>query len=105
MQFAVYVRGQNFLVHFGPDPEPRRHGFLTIVEVEAPDMAAAETAAVQLLRRYQYLRDNVLNARDDPPRMFVERMGEYQEGPGQPPPLTVAPNLVWYPEDDTDGDV
>jgi hypothetical protein len=96
MRFAVEVRGHNFLVRFDGEPEPRAHGFLTRVEVEADDEAGAETAAIQLLRQTQRLRDMTLNGRDDRPRLFVERMGEYESGPV--PPLTVDPSLIWFPE-------
>ena len=97
MRFAVQVRGHNFLVHFEGEPEPRPHGFLTQIEVDAADESGAETAAIQLLRQTLRLRDMVRNTRDDPPRMFVIRMGEYESGPV--PPLTVDPSLIWFPED------
>jgi hypothetical protein len=102
MRFAVQVRGHNFLVHFDGEPEPRPHGFLTQVEVEAADEAGAETAAIQLLRQTPKLRNLVLNTRENPPRMFVQRMGEYESGPV--PSLTVEPSLIWFPEDGTDSD-
>lgn len=100
MRFAVQVSGHNFLVQIDGGPEPRPHGFLTQIEVEATDEAGAETAAIQLLRQTQKLRDLTRNTRDDPPRMFVERMGEYEPGPV--PPLTVEPSLIWFPEDGSD---
>jgi hypothetical protein len=97
MRFVVEVRGHNFLVHFDGEPEPRVHGFLTQVDVEADDEDGAETAAIDLLRRSEKLCDMVRNTPDDPPRLFVERMGEYESGPL--PPLTVEPALIWFPED------
>ena len=62
--FKVEINGANFLI----DMEGRtaKHGFLTIRFVEADDGAAAENAAVQMIRDTQRLRDLVRNAPDDP---------------------------------------
>jgi len=100
MRFVVQVRGHNFLVHFDDEPDPRSYGFLTRIDVEADDEAGAEKAAVELLRRTPKLRNMVRNPRDNPPRVFVERMGQYESAPV--PPLTIEPSLIWFPEDGTE---
>jgi hypothetical protein len=102
MRFVVEVRGRNFLVSIDGTPDPRPYGFLTQVEVDALDEAGAEAAAIGLLRNTQTLLDRVRNTRHNPPRMFVERMGEYDAGPL--PPLTIEPTLIWFPENESEGD-
>ena len=69
LKYKVEINGANFLI----DMEGRtaKHGFFTIRYVEAPDGAAAENAAVQMIRDTQRLRDLVRNAPDDPPVMDV----------------------------------
>ena len=68
-KYKIEINGANFLI----DMEGRsaKHGFFTIRFVEAPDAAAAENAAVQMIRDTQRLRDLVRNAPDDPPIMDV----------------------------------
>jgi hypothetical protein len=102
MRFAVQVRGHNFLVSLDGELDIRPHGFLTQIDVESADETGAEDAAIQLLRQSPKLRDIVRNTPDNPPRMFVERIGKYEPGPM--PPLTVAPSLIWFPEDGDDSD-
>jgi len=98
MRFSVRVRGHNFLVQF--DGEPSLHGFYANVVVEAFDKVAAENAAVQVLRQMQKLRTIILNAEDDPPRMFVEEVDELESGVAAQ--LTVEPGLIWFPQDGID---
>ncbi|WP_439625155.1 hypothetical protein [Gemmata sp.] len=100
MRFTVRVRGHNFLIPVDGESDPRPHSFFTQVDVEADNEEGAETAAIQLLRQTQKLRDLVRNTRDDPPRMDVEGLCEYESGPV--PPLAVEPSFIWFPDDGTD---
>jgi hypothetical protein len=96
-QYRVFINGKNFLVKFAG--EAKKLGFFTTRLVQAPDAKTAEETAVQMLRDRKALRDVVLNDRDDPPLMHVEKIDVALlcDEPERP-----QPGLVWYAEDGSD---
>ena len=92
-RYSVSIRGVNFLVR--TDGEPKRLGFHTTRYVEAPDRAAAEDAAVTMLRGTESLREIVLNGRNDPPMLYAEEINELD--PAFDDPARPQPGLTWFP--------
>jgi hypothetical protein len=92
-KYQVEINGTNFLI----DMESRtaNYGFFTTRFVEAADSAAAEHAAVQMIRETQRLRDLVRNARDDPPVIDVTSVTELASFDGIE---HQEPGFVWYEE-------
>jgi hypothetical protein len=76
----VEINGANFLIEM--EGRPAKHGFFTTRFVDVPDAAAAEKAAVQMIRETQRLRDLVRNTPDDPPVMFVIGITEIESFAG-----------------------
>ncbi len=91
--YRVMINGQNFLVEM--DGLVARYGFYTSRIVESPDRAAAEHAAVQMIRETQRLRDLVRNDPGDPPLMDVTSIDELQAGERIE---NREPGFVWYEE-------
>jgi hypothetical protein len=91
--YRVMINGQNFLVEM--DGRVARYGFYTTRIVESPDPAAAEHAAVQMIRETQRLRDLVRNDPDDPPVMDVTSIVELETNDGVE---DRQPGFVWYEE-------
>jgi hypothetical protein len=92
-KYKVEINGANFLI----DMQGRRAkcGFFTIRFVEAPDAAAAENAAVEMIRETQRLRDVVRNGPDDPPVMDVIGIFEMESFDGID---NLEPGFVLYGE-------
>jgi hypothetical protein len=91
--YRVMINGQNFLIEM--DGRVAKHGFFTTRIAESPDPAAAEHAAVQMIRQTQRLGDLVRNDPDDLPVMDVtsivdlESIEEYESR---------ETGFVWYEE-------
>jgi len=90
--YRVMINGQNFLVEM--DGRVAKYGFFTTRIVEAADPAAAEHAAVQMIRETQRLRDLVRNDPADPPVMDVTSIVELESGEAE----SREPGFVWYEE-------
>jgi hypothetical protein len=91
--FQVEINGQNFLIEF--DGKIAKYGFFSVRLVEASTPADAESAAVQMIRETQHLRDIVRNTLDDPPLMDVVQIAELDSLVGID---EREPGVVWYPE-------
>jgi hypothetical protein len=91
--FRVMINGQNFLVEM--DGRVAMYGFFTTRRVEAADPAAAEHAAVQMIRETQRVRDLVCNDPADPPVMDVTSIIELESGEEIESRET---GFVWYEE-------
>jgi hypothetical protein len=90
-KYKVEINGANFLIEM--DGRPEKHKFFTTRFVEAPDAAAAENAAVQMIRETQRLRDLVRNTSDDPPVMDVTsviELGSFDRI------RSLKPGFAWY---------
>jgi hypothetical protein len=72
--FRVLINGRNFLLNF--DGEARRVGFYATRFVEAATADEAESAAVELLRGDELLREGTLNEQTDTPMIYVEEIVE-----------------------------
>ncbi|HEY0100137.1 MAG TPA: hypothetical protein VGB76_14400 [Pyrinomonadaceae bacterium] len=70
----MLINGRNFLLDF--DGQARRVGFYATRTVEAATADEAESAAVELLRSDELLRQSTLNEQTDPPMMYVEEIVE-----------------------------
>jgi acetolactate synthase regulatory subunit len=91
--YRVEINGQNFLIEM--DGRVAKHGFFTTRFVEAADPAAAEHAAVQMIRETQRLRDLVRNDLGDPPVMDVISIVELVSDEGIE---SREPGFVWHEE-------
>ncbi len=89
-KYQVEIDARNFLVEL--DGTVGKHGFVTILYVEAVDAKAAEYAAVQMLRDDQELRSLVKNDKTDPPTMDVTEVIEVESFDG----IDGQPGKVWY---------
>jgi hypothetical protein len=92
-KYKVEIYGANFLIDTGG--RLAKHGFFTTRFVEAADSAAAENAAVQMIRDTQRLRDLVRNAPDDPPIMDVTSVIELASFVGIE---NLEPGFMWFEE-------
>jgi hypothetical protein len=95
-KFKVFVEGHNFLI--AAPVVAAKHGFFTTRFVEALDPDGAENAAVEQLRARQSLRELTLNSPDDPPTMYVTKIGELESFDGLE---SLDQGLIWYAEDDS----
>lgn len=92
-KYLVEINGRNFLIDM--DGRVARFGFFTNRSVDASDVAAAELAAVGMIRATQRLREVVRNPPADPPSIDVtqidalEASDEADEG---------EPGFIWYEE-------
>jgi tRNA (Thr-GGU) A37 N-methylase len=86
--YAVLIDASNFLIDI--DGATAKHGLFTTRVVEAANPAAAELAAVQMLRDDQDLRSITLNAKDDPPVMDIQGISEVESMPD------TQSGKVWY---------
>jgi hypothetical protein len=75
-EYKVEINGQNFLIDM--DGQPVKCGFFTHRFVVANDSTEAESAAVEVIRKTQRLRDLVRNGPDDPPIMDVTSITELE---------------------------
>lgn len=91
--YQVEINGRNFLLDVRGGAV--KHGFFAIRFVEAVNPAAAEDAAVQLIRETPRPRDLVRNTPDDPRVMDVTQVVELAPFDGVEEP---EPGFVWYPE-------
>ena len=80
-RYRVLINGTNFQMPFEL-PERilklRRMGFHTMVFVTAPSPQKAEFRAVAVLQRDKNLCAAIRNAKDDPPKLFVEEIHEIE---------------------------
>ncbi len=76
-KFRVMLEGENLWVRL--DREPQHLGFFTTRFVEAADPDEAARRAVDLVRGD--LRDRLLNAPDDSPRVVVDEIVEVARFP------------------------
>jgi hypothetical protein len=90
-KYKVEINGANFLINM--EDRTAKHGFFTTRFVDAPDAAAAENSAVQMIRDTQRLRDLVRNAHDDPPVMDVIGITEMESFDGIE---NLELGFVWY---------
>jgi hypothetical protein len=91
--YEVEINGQNFMIDM--DGRVAKHGFFITRFVEVTDPAAAENAAVQMIRETQRLRDIVRNDSGDPPVMDVTSIVELESFEGIE---NREPGFVWYEE-------
>lgn len=89
--FRVFIHGQNFVIEV--DGELKPMGFFTTRFVEAENHDQAEGMAVQLLRDFQPLRDEVKNPEDDRPELVIEETEELQSLDGI---ADLEPPICWY---------
>ena len=89
-KYRVRIDAQNFLVEM--EGAEGRYGFFTSRFVEADDPAAAESAAVQMLRDDAEPRGLVRNSPNDPPVIYVEEITELDSLDG----INNQPGRAWY---------
>jgi len=76
-KFKILVRGKNYLLQQLDVAEgPRKHGFYTIVFVEAWNAEEAEAIAVNILKNDSKLLDTCKNIESDPPNISIESADE-----------------------------
>ena len=92
--FRTFIRGKHFLLEH--DGRIRAHGFYAARFVETDGTAAAELAAVALIRADLTLRTSLRNDISDPPQLFVDEIEEID--PLDVPPSN--PGLVFFSEDE-----
>src|SRR2546429_10007738 len=80
-KYRAFVHGVNFQMHTHGRDVVQPLGFYTNVFVEAESTEKAESIVIDLLRDSPKLRADVLNPRDDPPRLFVEEIEEITDWP------------------------
>jgi hypothetical protein len=80
-KYRVFLKGVNFQLFDHDSRRIESLGFYTNAFVEADSLKAAELLAVDVLRQSPELRDSVQNAKDDPPRIFVEEIVEIADWP------------------------
>jgi hypothetical protein len=80
-KFRASIHGVNFRMRTGSPDKEQLLGFYTNAFVEAESPEAAESIVVDLLRADPRLREDVVNRRDDPPRLFVEEIEEIADWP------------------------
>lgn len=71
-------KGRNRVAASERRPKVRRMGFYTTVFVTARSPKDAELRGVNVIRRDKALRASVRNAKDDPPRIFIDEIVELQ---------------------------
>ena len=97
-RWRVLVNGTNFQLPFEESeppgkgskgvaaskrrPKVRRMGFYTTVFVTARSPKDAELRAVNVIRHDKVLRASVRNAKDDPPKIFIDEIVELQSSRG-----------------------
>jgi hypothetical protein len=96
-KFKAFIQGKNFAIRVDDGAEPGVLGFYTTVFVEAADFAAAELAAVEVLRQDEQLRASTCNDRGDQPTLDVEEITEVESFDGIRLPRT---GLAFYKETD-----
>ena len=69
------VEGKNFIMKF--EGKRQKMGFFVTRSIKAPDEKSAEFKVMDLLR--SELRASVLNKKDDPPMMYLEKIREISE--------------------------
>jgi hypothetical protein len=89
-KYRILIDAQNFLIEV--EGAEGKYGFFTSRFVEANDPVAAESAAVQMLRKDAELRGLVRNGPDDPPVIHVEEITEFDPLDG----IKNQPGRVWY---------
>ena len=96
-KFRVFVHGINFQMPAQDKVVPELLGFYTNAFIEAESAEKAEFLAIDLLRDHPSLK-GVLNAREDPPRLFAEEIIEIEDWP----PDTARPltGLAFYDDPD-----
>ena len=75
-KYRVMIQGRNLLKEI--DGMRGRYGFYTNVFVEAFTRADAESRAIKLLHEDAYLRNTVLNSKDDPLRFSAVEVHEIE---------------------------
>ena len=71
------MRGKNYLLQrLDGDKDTRKHGFYTIVFVEAWNSEEAEAIAVDILKNDSKLLDSCQNIKSDPPTILIESTDE-----------------------------
>jgi len=89
MRFRVFLHGKNAVIE--TDGQPQRLGFFTNRIVEASNKKDAEGQALALLESDEWLKDALLNLRDDP---FVIEAEEIEEAAPREIQMT---GFSWYP--------
>ena len=95
--FYVMLNGRNFLLEI--DGPPKRYGFYSSKVVTASDEEEAELKAVDLVRAEQDLKAPTLNAKDDPPMLYLEEIREITKEKAKDIPTK---GHTFYPEDEDD---
>lgn len=87
------LEGQNFLIEM--DGKVGKYGFFQTFFLEADSPTAAESAAVQKVRKSPDMLTVVRNSKDDPPMIYLEEIEEIQEFPKDTRQET---GRGWFPE-------
>jgi hypothetical protein len=75
--YRAMLRGENFFLRLAG--EIKRMGFYTTRWIEASSSEDAENRAIELIRSDAELRPQVLNAKNDPPMVYIEELAEVEE--------------------------
>jgi len=89
-KYRVQLDAKNFLIDM--EGTLAKHGFITFRFVEAEDPAAAEEAAVEMVRDDRQFRESILNDPSDPPVIDVMEIAEVESFE----PLENQPGRIWY---------
>jgi len=91
MKFRVLINGQNYWLNI--EGKPQKTGFYTTRFVEAQDAEKAKAIAEEMIRGDSKLSHGLLNERDDPPVICIEKVEEV---------VTLAPahGYAFYSEDE-----
>ena len=73
-KFKVLINGANFLLDL--EGREQKVGFYATRFVEAATADEAESAAVELLRADEWLKNSTLNEKTDSPMLYVEEIIE-----------------------------
>ncbi len=76
-KYRLIINGQNFLINI--DGKEHKLGFYQTIFVEDQDTGSAESLAVEKIRSDNDLKNVTLNANDDPPMIYVDKISEVDE--------------------------
>jgi len=74
------MNGQNFLMSL--QDKAKKYGFFQNIYLEAPTPEEAELLAVKQIRNTAELKNATLNAKDDPPMIYLNEITELESFEG-----------------------
>lgn len=77
-QYRVLLNGQNFLLNF--DGKIQKTGFYITRNVKAESVEDAEQKATELIKNDEWLKNNILNDRNDSPTIYIDEIGVAEKG-------------------------